>query len=427
MSNEENVKTDVVVEVQEMDRPVIVDAIPLPKSDSTKKKFPAIPVAVGAVVVVIALILTIVVFSQSSGQSGPQFGNAVAISNIKITEADSEKIEAEISSLTGIEAVKELSGVVLDSKKDSKVAQPGDQVNISYSVYAYAPQQSQTQPQQSAQAPAGPSIWQYAGSSIDEGQTLPIIVAEPATEPGSKSLSELVGESSGSAAGASTTGQSTMLDKISFLLDGQSVGTVIAFYIPPQASAQGQTPGQLIIGVVTYIGAKGDDPDAPEVTTEVPSDAPELVFEDGKPTSLTVPETFIDSSKSISEVVVNVLSAGSGAEVKPTDTVSAVYAGYTLDGKMFDASFKHGDTPSEFSLERVIKGWKAGLAGQKIGSKVELLIPSQYAYGTQGSPQGGIDPNAFLVFYVEIVDSKDASAAQGQGADSGYGDEGADY
>jgi len=97
-----------------------------------------------------------------------------------------------------------------------------------------------------------------------------------------------------------------------------------------------------------------------------------------------------------------ILVAGTGDEVKATDSINASYFGWTSDGKIFDSSNKKDadDAPVTFSLGGVIKGWTEGLTGQRVGSTVKLTIPADLGYGATGS--GIIPANAPLVFIVTI-------------------------
>jgi FKBP-type peptidyl-prolyl cis-trans isomerase len=104
----------------------------------------------------------------------------------------------------------------------------------------------------------------------------------------------------------------------------------------------------------------------------------------------------------VTDLTVNVLVEGTGPEVSSTDSISASYFGWLQDGTIFDSSNKKDadDAPVTFPLSGVIAGWTEGLAGQKVGSVVELTIPAEKAYGPNGS--GVIPANAPLKFIVII-------------------------
>jgi FKBP-type peptidyl-prolyl cis-trans isomerase len=98
------------------------------------------------------------------------------------------------------------------------------------------------------------------------------------------------------------------------------------------------------------------------------------------------------------------LVVGDGEEAKPHDRVKARYTGWLKDGKKFDSSRDHGDGgPSEFSLDRVVKGWQEGIPGMKVGGKRKLIIPPALGYGARGMPPD-IPPNAELTFEVELAE-----------------------
>ncbi len=99
-----------------------------------------------------------------------------------------------------------------------------------------------------------------------------------------------------------------------------------------------------------------------------------------------------------------VIAAGEGESPKAADTVVAHYSGWLLDGSLFDSSHARG-TPSEFPLNRVVKGWTEGLQLMKPGGKFLFTIPADLAYGARGSPPK-IPENATLVFYIELVEIK---------------------
>jgi FKBP-type peptidyl-prolyl cis-trans isomerase FklB len=99
-----------------------------------------------------------------------------------------------------------------------------------------------------------------------------------------------------------------------------------------------------------------------------------------------------------------VITQGTGPKPSASDTVSCNYRGTTIDGKEFDASAKHGG-PISFQVNGVIKGWTEALQLMPVGSKYQLFIPSDLAYGARGAG-GDIPPNSTLIFDVELVSIK---------------------
>src|SRR2546425_437053 len=98
---------------------------------------------------------------------------------------------------------------------------------------------------------------------------------------------------------------------------------------------------------------------------------------------------------------------GTGAQPKPTDMVTVNYRGTLIDGTEFDSSYKRGQ-PATFPVNGVIKGWTEALQLMKVGSKYQLFIPSNLAYGERAvSPDLGA--NSTLIFEVELLDAKPAS------------------
>lgn len=95
------------------------------------------------------------------------------------------------------------------------------------------------------------------------------------------------------------------------------------------------------------------------------------------------------------------LVAGSGAKPAKSDRVKVHYKGTLIDGTVFDSSYDRGE-PIVFPVTGVISGWVEGLQLMQVGSKFELTIPSNLAYGANGSGPV-IGPDATLIFEVELL------------------------
>lgn len=95
-----------------------------------------------------------------------------------------------------------------------------------------------------------------------------------------------------------------------------------------------------------------------------------------------------------------VLKDGTGISPTLADTVSVNYRGTYINGMEFDSSYDRGQ-PAQFLVGRVIRGLSAALTQMKVGSKWQLFIPSELAYGTNG--YGSIEPNSTLIFEVELL------------------------
>jgi FKBP-type peptidyl-prolyl cis-trans isomerase FklB len=97
-----------------------------------------------------------------------------------------------------------------------------------------------------------------------------------------------------------------------------------------------------------------------------------------------------------------VITMGTGAKPTAEDVVRVNYVGKLADGTVFDSSIERG-RPAEFPVGAVITGWSEALKMMPVGSKWELVIPSELAYGEQGAGEL-IEPNSVLFFEVELLD-----------------------
>src|SRR5215471_7900190 len=119
-------------------------------------------------------------------------------------------------------------------------------------------------------------------------------------------------------------------------------------------------------------------------------------------------EAFLAANKTKEGVVAlpsglqyKVLTQGTGPKPTAEDSVVCNYRGTLIDGKEFDSSYKRGE-PATFPVSRVIKGWTEALQLMPVGSKWQLFIPPDLAYGPRGAGQD-IGPNSTLIFEVELL------------------------
>jgi FKBP-type peptidyl-prolyl cis-trans isomerase len=96
-----------------------------------------------------------------------------------------------------------------------------------------------------------------------------------------------------------------------------------------------------------------------------------------------------------------VLTEGTGPKPGPEDTVVCNYRGTLMNGTEFDSSARHGG-PSTFRVNGVIAGWTEALQLMHVGSKWQLFVPPELAYGERGMGDA-IGPNSVLIFEVELV------------------------
>lgn len=130
------------------------------------------------------------------------------------------------------------------------------------------------------------------------------------------------------------------------------------------------------------------------------------MMEEGKKNSQEG-DTFLAENKTKPGVVTlpdglqyKIITDGSGPTPGPNDTVVVTYTGKLVNGTVFDSTERRGNQPAEFQVRRVIPGWTEALEKMKVGSKWEIYIPANLAYGPMGPP--AIGPNQTLIFQVEL-------------------------
>jgi len=180
-------------------------------------------------------------------------------------------------------------------------------------------------------------------------------------------------------------------------LEGQGVGTRVLYAVPGGTGQTGEeVPATLLaIDVVDVLPtrAQGEPVEPVEGLPTVTLD------DDGAPT------IDVEGATEPTELVVQPLIEGDGPEVQAGQSISVQYHGVLLsDGTVFDSSWERGQ-PAQFGIGvgQVIQGWDEGLVGQKVGSQVLLVIPSEQAYGDQD--RDPIPATSDLVFVVDILDA----------------------
>ena len=177
---------------------------------------------------------------------------------------------------------------------------------------------------------------------------------------------------------------------------GLKVNSTVAVGIDESGSGSSQATDSYIMAL-TFVSRSKDLTRAQgQKVTDLPNDLPKISLDDkGKP-SLD-----LNGYKPEAGLVVQPLIKGKGAKVGQHQSVSANYTGWLAsNGKQFDSSWDRGQ-PSDFSLDKVVKGWQQGLAGQTVGSQVLLVIPPDLGYGSQ--KQQSIPANSTLIFVVDIL------------------------
>jgi peptidylprolyl isomerase len=172
----------------------------------------------------------------------------------------------------------------------------------------------------------------------------------------------------------------------------------------------------IVIGVAAWLGGGEDDAEtetAADSTTSTFTLAPDAGMESAagqpcvalaEPLPEGAPEVPVPVGPPPTELVVEDLTVGDGAEVTEGATVTVDYIGVSCStGAIFDDSYKRGQ-PATFGLGQVIPGWTEGLVGMKVGGSRLLVIPPDMGYADTGSPPK-IAPGETLVFVVDAVDT----------------------
>lgn len=124
--------------------------------------------------------------------------------------------------------------------------------------------------------------------------------------------------------------------------------------------------------------------------------------------NITAGKEFLEANSKKDGVIVldsglqyNIIREGTGKKPAPENQVTVHYEGKLINGEIFDSSYER-NSPATFPVTGVIAGWVEALQLMSEGSKWELVIPSNLAYGENGAG-GSIGPNATLIFTVELI------------------------
>ena len=230
-----------------------------------------------------------------------------------------------------------------------------------------------------------------------------------ATNSGNKNSTHFCGEDPANICGESPRllVLTTQKDKISYAI-GMNVGTNLqkqAVDVDPAVLLQGLKDG--IAGskpLLTEEEARAVLMQLQEETRKKQAEKAQQMGAANK----TEGEAFLAANKTKEGVITlpsglqyKILKAGTGPKPAATDSVVCNYRGTLINGTEFDSSYKRGQ-PATFPVNGVIKGWTEALQLMPVGSKWQLFIPAQLAYGERGAG-ADIGPNATLIFEVELL------------------------
>ncbi|MBK7822008.1 MAG: FKBP-type peptidyl-prolyl cis-trans isomerase [Tessaracoccus sp.] len=190
---------------------------------------------------------------------------------------------------------------------------------------------------------------------------------------------------------------------VSASLQNAKVGTRLLWGQPGLSAEQSPT-GEATNPYLFVLSVTGTQtiPSAASGTEVKPTDKslPAIAITDGKPT-VTIPSSFEEPK----ELVVQPLIEGTGPVVETGQTLMVKYTGWLTDGTQFDSSWDREAPQNVLNFQvgagGVIQGWDQGLVGQKVGSRVLLVIPADLAYGE--TDRDNIPANSTLIFVVDIL------------------------
>ena len=265
------------------------------------------------------------------------------------------------------------------------------------------------------------------GSSFAQTQQTP--AAKPSTAPATKAPAKKATTTTPAAKETAPAALSTRKDKFSYAL-GMNVGLGLGANLKrdsvefdPKLVAAG------LLDTLSSSKTRLTEQEAQAVVKEVAEEVRKAAQERSAKAAVSNKaegETFLTANKAREGVVTlpsglqyKILTAGTGPKPTTSDTVVCNYKGTLINGTEFDSSYKRGQ-PATFPVSGVIKGWTEALQLMQVGSKWQLFIPSNLAYGERGAG-ADIGPSATLIFEVELLsiqpkEQPKPAAAGGPGA-----------
>ena len=200
----------------------------------------------------------------------------------------------------------------------------------------------------------------------------------------------------------------TLVPGLTTALDGKKVGSRVLAIVPPADaygssgnSEEGINGSDTMVFVVDLLGVIADNADISGSQTQAGPGLPTVSNTTGTAPAITIP-----SSAPPSRLTTKTLVQGTGPAVSAAEYVVVQYTGVNWrTGKVFDSSWSR-DQPLGFQVDvpnSVILGLDTGLLGQRVGSRVLVVVPPADGYGSKGESSAGIEGTDTLVFVVDIL------------------------
>jgi FKBP-type peptidyl-prolyl cis-trans isomerase FklB len=261
------------------------------------------------------------------------------------------------------------------------------------------------------------------GASLLQAQTSSTTTAPAKTSTATKKTTTTTTKTHTATSSSSAVTLKTKKDKLSYAL-GMNIGTSLQKQqIPLDPSLLTRGIKDSMSGAKTLLTEDEMKVVLTEAQNEMRQEA-EARMKQEADTNKKAGEDFLAANKSKEGVITlpsglqyKVITQGTGPKPTTSDTVVCNYRGTLTNGTEFDSSYKRGQ-PATFPVSGVIKGWTEALQLMPVGSKWQLFVPGNLAYGER-SPAPQIPPNSTLIFEVELIsiqaknaDSKPAGDAK---------------